>query len=83
MGKRQEMLLPGFQPAGRWTHDDALQCLASCDRAPERDEQLACQRDDHGLVRASTAIGIAGPVEQCQCSELAMLLAASWAKRGF
>jgi hypothetical protein len=30
-----------------------------------------------------TAIGIAGPVAQCQCSELAMLLAASWAKRGF
>ena len=25
------------------THDDALQCLAHCDKAPERDEQLARQ----------------------------------------
>ena len=32
--------------------DDAVQCLASRDKAPERDEQLACQRDNHRLARA-------------------------------
>ena len=33
-------------------------------------EPGACQRDDHGLVRASTAIGIAGPVAQSSAPRL-------------
>ena len=47
----KEMLVPEALSACR-TQDDALQCLASGDKAPERDEQLACQRDDHRLARA-------------------------------
>src|SRR6202047_4867262 len=49
------------------TQDDALQCLASRYKAPEPDQQLACQRDDHRLARAYTAIGSAGlgPLRQC------------------
>src|SRR5438445_8486140 len=58
------MLFPG--PLAHRTQDDALQSLASRDKAPERDQQLACQRDDHRLARAQTAIGSAGPVPQCQ-----------------
>src|SRR6266853_1273386 len=38
----KEMLLPGALSGCR-TQDDALQCLASRDKAPERDQQLACQ----------------------------------------
>src|SRR5439155_16934246 len=53
-----------------WTQDDALQGLASRDKAPERDHQLACQGDDHRLARAETAIGSAGEVPQCQCALL-------------
>src|ERR1700726_1896561 len=52
------------------TQDDALQCLARRDKAPERDEQLACQRDDHRLARANTAISSSGAVPQCQCALL-------------
>src|ERR1700726_2409188 len=52
------------------TQDDALQCLASRDKAPERDQQLACQSDDHRLAGARTAIGSAGPVPLCQCALL-------------
>src|SRR3984893_9481443 len=62
------MLLPGFSACR--PHDDALQCLARCDKAPERDEQLACQGDDHRPARASTAIGSAGLVPPCQCAAL-------------
>src|SRR5258708_7755853 len=40
--------------------NDALQCLASRDKTPEGDQELACQRDDHRLARAQTAIGSAG-----------------------
>src|SRR5256885_4207590 len=47
------------------TQDDALQCLASGDKAPERDDQFACQSDDHGLARANTAIGGGGAVPPC------------------
>src|SRR5580700_11095391 len=50
------------------TQDDALQCLASRDKPPERDQQLACQRDDHRLARAYTAIGSAGLVPLRQCA---------------
>src|ERR1700737_2714748 len=53
-----------------WTQDDALQGLASRDKAPECDHQLACQGDDHRLARAETAIGSAGAVPQCQCALL-------------
>src|SRR5215471_10237145 len=42
--------------------------LASGDKAPERDDQFACQRDDHGLARANTAIGGTGAIPQCQCA---------------
>src|SRR5690242_21956136 len=45
--------LPG--PSACRTPDDALQCLPSGGKAPERDDQFACQRDDHGLARAFTA----------------------------
>ena len=31
--------------------------LAGCDETPKRDEQLACQRHDHGLARAAAAVG--------------------------
>src|SRR5207237_744011 len=48
------------------TQDDALQCLASGDKAPERNDQFACQRDDHGLARANTAISGAGAIPQCE-----------------
>src|SRR4029077_18346432 len=51
--------------SGRWTQDDALQWLASSDKAPERNDQFACQRDDHGLARATTAVGGAGAIPQC------------------
>src|SRR5437763_13939395 len=56
--------LPG--PSTCRTQDDALQCLASGDKAPERNDQFACQRDDHGLARASTAISGAGAIPHCQ-----------------
>src|SRR3954466_1726259 len=52
--------------SGSWTKDDALQCLASSDKAPERNDQFACQRDDHGLARATTAVGGTGAIPQCQ-----------------
>src|SRR5204863_7548103 len=56
--------LPG--PSACRTQDDALQCLPSGDKAPERDDQFACQRDDHGLARAFTAISGAGAIPHCQ-----------------
>src|SRR6266481_4139446 len=56
--------LPG--PSACRTQDDALQCLASGDKAPEGNDQFACQRDDHCLARANTAIGGAGAIPQCQ-----------------
>src|ERR1700732_5549300 len=62
------MLYPGSLAC--WTQDDALQGLASRDKAPECDHQLACQGDDHRLARAETAIGSAGAVPQCQCALL-------------
>src|SRR6202011_5267261 len=62
------MLYPGALAC--WTQDDALQGLASRDKAPECDHQLACQGDDHRLARAETAIGSAGAVPQCQCALL-------------
>src|SRR5205807_7046203 len=54
------------RPSARRTQDDALQCLASGDKAPERNDEFACQRDDHCLARANTAIGGAGAIPQCQ-----------------
>jgi hypothetical protein len=36
------------------------------DKAPERDDQFACQRDDHCLACATTAVGGAGAMPQCQ-----------------
>src|ERR1700732_5606769 len=62
------MLYPGALAC--WTQDDALQGLASRDKAPECDHQLACQGDDHRLARAGTAIGSAGLVPLCQCALL-------------
>src|SRR3954453_11553080 len=56
--------VPG--PSTCRTQDDALQCLASGDKPPERNDQFACQRNDHGLACANTAIGGAGPVPPCQ-----------------
>jgi hypothetical protein len=50
----------------------------SRDKAPERDEQLACQRDYHRLARARTAIGSAGPVPQCQCALLLKAGGGAW-----
>src|SRR6516165_865017 len=58
------------EPSHRWTQDDTLQWLTSGDKAPERDDQFACQRDDHGLARANTAIGGAGAIPQGQCALL-------------
>src|SRR5947199_1880823 len=52
------------------TQDDALQCFASGDKAPERYDEFACQRDDHRLAGAQTAIGSAGLVPLCQCALL-------------
>ena len=49
-------------PSACRTQDDAFQCLASGDKAPERNEQLACQRDDHRFARLHTAIGGAGAI---------------------
>src|ERR1700756_4074040 len=60
---------PGGLSACR-AQDDAIQCLASRDKTPEPDEQPACQRDNHCLARAWTAIGSAGPVPLCQCALL-------------
>src|SRR6202047_2429641 len=62
------MLYPGTLAC--WTQDDALQGLASRDKAPECDHQLACQGDDHRLARAEPAIGSAGAVPQWQCALL-------------
>jgi hypothetical protein len=63
--------LPGAPPLGvhadvfvfLWTE---LAAVASSDEAPERDDQFACQRDDHCLARANTAITGAGAIPQCQ-----------------
>src|SRR6516165_12380969 len=52
--------------SGRWTQNYALQWLASSDKAPERNDQFACQRDDHCLARANMAISGAGAIPQCQ-----------------
>src|SRR5205814_573235 len=60
--------LPG--PSTCRTQDDALQWLASSDKAPERNDQFACQRDNHGLARATTAVGGTGAIPQCQCALL-------------
>src|SRR6201984_256316 len=59
------MLAP-VSPSGCWTQDDALQWLTGSDKAPQRNDQFACQRDDHGLARATTAISGAGAIPQCQ-----------------
>src|SRR5438270_10915185 len=59
------MLVP-VSASGRWTYDDALQWFASGDKAPERNDQFACQRDDHGLARDTTAVGGAGAIPQFQ-----------------
>src|SRR5246127_4380143 len=59
------MLAP-VSPSGWWTQDDALQWLTGRDKAPERNDQFACQRDDHGLAGATTAVGGAGALPQCQ-----------------
>src|SRR3984893_4358703 len=66
---REGDALPG--PSACRTQDDALQWFASGDKAPERNDQFACQRDDHGLARANTAIGGAGAIPQ---GERALLL---------
>src|SRR6266480_2137319 len=52
--------------SGRWTQDYALQWLARGDKAPERNDQFACQRDDHGLARADTAISGASAIPHCE-----------------
>src|SRR5262249_50931789 len=44
----------------------AIQWLTISDKAPQRNDQFACQRDDHGLARATTAVGGAGAIPQCQ-----------------
>src|SRR2546421_3417588 len=62
------MIVPDV--SGCRTQNDTLQCLASRDKAPERDEQLACQGDNHRLARANTAISSSGAVPQCQCARL-------------
>jgi hypothetical protein len=59
------MLVP-VSASGRWTYDDALQWLASGDKAPERDDQFACQRDDHCLARANTTVSGAGAIPHCE-----------------
>jgi len=64
----KKMLFP--RPSTCRTQDDALQCFAAGDKAPKRDEQLAWQRDNHRLARASTAIGSAGLVPPGQCALL-------------
>src|SRR5436853_7580466 len=38
------------------------QWFANGDKAPERNDQFACQRDDHGLARATTAVGRAAAI---------------------
>src|SRR5207237_8147681 len=52
--------------SGCWTYDDALQWFASRDKPAERDEQFACQRDDHCLARATPAVGGAGALPQSE-----------------
>src|SRR5580692_3949376 len=64
----KKMLFP--EALASRTQDDALQCLAGGDKAPERDEQLACQRDNHRLARAGSAVGSAGLVPPGQCALL-------------
>src|SRR5262252_6310418 len=49
---------------------DAVQWLANGDKSPERDEQLARQRDDHCFARGATAIGCAGLIPLGQCAVL-------------
>src|SRR3954470_10028167 len=56
--------LPG--PSTCRTQDDALQCLASGDKPPKRNDQFACQCDDHCLARATTAISGAGAIPHCE-----------------
>src|SRR5215472_5039022 len=56
------MLGSGKLLSGRWTQDDAVQWLTSSDKAPQRNDQFACQRDDHGLARANTAVSGAGTI---------------------
>src|SRR5215471_14872281 len=52
------------------TQGDAVQWLANGDKSPERDEQLARQRDDHRFACGATAIGPAGLVPPGQCAVL-------------
>src|SRR6478609_584429 len=59
------MLVP-VSPFRMLDLDDALQWFVSSDKAPERNDQFACQRDDHGFARATTAVGGAGAIPQCQ-----------------
>ena len=58
------------RPSACRTQDDALQCLAGRDKPPERDQQLACQRDNHRLARAGSAVGSTGLVPPGQCALL-------------
>src|SRR5262249_3625259 len=52
-------LLPSLSPSLRRAQDDALRHLAEGYITPQRNQQLACQRDDHCL--ADIASGALGP----------------------
>ena len=45
---------------GRRTQDNAVQHFACCNETPECNEQLARQRNDHCLARATAPVGRSG-----------------------
>src|SRR5215472_16707263 len=66
IGDPLQVVLTGPKPSGvverdlpsvGGTEEDALRHDAVADEVPERDEQLACQGDDHLLAQAGRLLG--------------------------
>ena len=60
----------GRAPSRRRTQDDTVRGLAGGHQTPQRDEQLARQRHDHGLARATASVRCPCPVPDRQTAGL-------------
>ena len=60
----------GRAPSRRRTQDDTVRRLAGGHQTPQRDEQLARQRHDHGLARAAASVRRPHPVPGRQTAGL-------------
>ena len=58
-GRRIRMCLLRLRRSGRWPQHDAVRTLTGGDHAPQGDEQLSGEGDDHGGL--ARALGAAGP----------------------